>query len=271
MKEVSIDYKAVCEKVVEISKIAGKYIQEQARLFKRAQVEIKGTHNYVTYVDKSTEKMIVDYLRDLVKGAGFITEEDTETTRGEVFNWIIDPLDGTTNFIHGVPLYSVSIALQEHDEIVVGVVYEPNLNECFHAWKGGPSMLNDEVIKVSPSKDFNSALLATGFPYYDYGRMDEYVEVFREMMHETAGLRRLGSAAADMAYVAAGRYEGFYEYGLQPWDVAAGIILIKQAGGDVCDFSGGNNALFGKELVCGNPPIVSEMKRILLKHFKSKE
>jgi myo-inositol-1(or 4)-monophosphatase len=270
MKEVNIDYKAVCEKVVEISKIAGKYIQEQARLFQRAQVEIKGTHNYVTYVDKSTEKMIVDYLRDLVKGAGFITEEDTEIKRGEVFNWIIDPLDGTTNFIHGVPLYSVSIALQEYDEIVVGVVYEPNLNECFHAWKGGPSMLNDEVIKVSPSKDFNSALLATGFPYYDYGRMEEYVEVFREMMRETAGLRRLGSAAADMAYVAAGRYEGFYEYGLYPWDVAAGIILIKQAGGDVCDFSGGNNALFGKELVCGNPAVVSEMKRILLKHFKSK-
>ncbi len=271
MKENNIDFKAVCGKVIEISKIAGKYIQEQAVNFQKGQVEEKGTHNYVTYVDKSTEKMIVDYLRDLVPGAGFITEEDTETTQGKVFNWIIDPLDGTTNFIHGVPLYSVSIALQENDEIVVGVIYEPNLDECFYAWKGGNSMLNDEIIRISPSKDFNSSLLATGFPYYDYGRMEEYLEVFREMMRETAGLRRLGSAAADMAYVAAGRYEGFYEYGLQPWDVAAGIILIKQAGGEVCDFQGGNNALFGKELVCGNSTVVTEMKRIISKHFKVKE
>lgn len=267
MNQSEIDYHAICLKMCDLSKKAGTFIKEQGKRIKAADVEEKGEHNYVTYVDKHAEEMIIEGLSQILPEAGYIAEEGTNTTVGEIFNWIIDPLDGTTNFIHQVPLYCVSIALQQHDEIVAGVIYEINLNECFYAWKDGHAMLNDEIIRVSKSDNFNNSLIATGFPYYDYGKMNEYIEVFREVMKETSGLRRLGSAAADMAYVAAGRFEGFYEYGLHPWDVAAGIIIIQKAGGRVTDFNGGNDYLFGKQLISGNENAVSNLSRIIGKHF----
>jgi len=155
----------------------------------------------------------------------------------------------------------------EKNEVVAGVIYEINLDECFYAWKGGKSMLNGKEIKISENNNFNTALIATGFPYYDYGKMDEYIEVFREMMKQTAGLRRLGSAAADMAYCAAGRFEGFYEYGLHPWDIAAGVIIMKQAGGVVCDFKGGDDYIFGKTLICGNKETVKQISQIITRYF----
>ncbi len=264
-----INYKEICSAMCDCAKLAGTYIQEQANKIQKQQIEEKSAHNYVTYVDKNVEEMLVEGLRKILPEAGFITEEETDSTIGESFQWIIDPLDGTTNFIHQVPVYCVSIALQEKNEIVAGVIYEVNLNECFYAWKGSPAYLNEKEIHVSGNIDFDNALLATGFPYYDYGKMEEYIEVFRQMMKSTAGLRRLGSAAADMAYVAAGRFEGFYEYGLHPWDVAAGVIIVKQAGGIVTDFSGGNNAIFGKELICGNIKIHKEMQNIISQYFNS--
>lgn len=263
-----INYKEICSGMCNCAKLAGKYIQEQAHLIRNEQIKEKSAHNYVTYVDKNVEEMLVDGLRDILPEAGFITEEDTDSTVGESFQWIIDPLDGTTNFIHQVPVYCVSIALQENNEIVAGVIYEVNLDECFYAWKDSPAYMNDKVIHISKNTNFDTSLLATGFPYYDYGRMEEYMEVFREMMKSTAGLRRLGSAAADMAYVAAGRFEGFYEYGLHPWDVAAGVLIVRQSGGVVTDFSGGNNPIFGKELICGNQQIHIEMKNIIGRYFK---
>ncbi|HEX2976464.1 MAG TPA: inositol monophosphatase family protein [Bacteroidales bacterium] len=264
----STDYKEICLGMRNCAKEAGKYIQQQADQIKQEQIEEKSAHNYVTYVDKKVEEMLVEGLRKILPDAGFITEEDTDSSVGERFQWIIDPLDGTTNFIHQVPVYCVSIALQEKNEIVAGVIYEVNLDECFYAWKNSPAYLNGKEIHISKNLNFDTALLATGFPYYDYGRMEEYLDVFREMMKSTAGLRRLGSAAADMAYVAAGRFEGFYEYGLHPWDVAAGVIIVKQAGGIVTDFKGGNDAIFGKELICGNKGIHNEMKKIIGKYFK---
>jgi len=261
------DYEAICHKVVEITKITGNYIRQQSLLFQSENVEEKGEHNYVTYVDKTAEETLVKGLRELLPEAGFITEEETDNTKGRIFNWIIDPLDGTTNFIHQVPIYCVSVALMEKNEVVAGVIYEINLDECFYAWKGGKSMLNGKEIKISENNNFNTALIATGFPYYDYGKMDEYIEVFREMMKQTAGLRRLGSAAADMAYCAAGRFEGFYEYGLHPWDIAAGVIIMKQAGGVVCDFKGGDDYIFGKTLICGNKETVKQISQIITRYF----
>lgn len=262
-----LDYRDICLKVVDLVKQTGVYIKRQGDLLKLEQVEEKGDHNYVTYVDKTAEGMLVEGLKKILPDSGFITEEDTDTTKHDIYRWIIDPLDGTTNFIHQVPVYCISVALQENNDIVVGVILEINLSECFYAWKDGPAILNDTVVRVSESKDFNSSLIATGFPYYDYGQMDSYIEVFREMMKQTAGLRRLGSAAADMAYVAAGRFEGFYEYGLHPWDVAAGVLIVKQAGGVVIDFKGGDNAIFGKELICGNSHTVQKMKEIISRYF----
>lgn len=261
------EYKQLCTGVCNIARKAGQYLSHQMAHVSQADIEQKGHHNYVTYVDKEAEILIVDDLRQLLPEAGFITEEDTAGHTSQKFKWIIDPLDGTTNFIHKVPLFCVSIALMEDDEIVVGVVYEVNLDECFYAWKGGKAMLNDSEISVSQVQDFDSSLLATGFPYYDYGRLEDYVVVFKHFMKHTAGLRRLGSAAADLAYVACGRFEGFYEYGLNSWDVAAGAFIVQMAGGVVTDFSGGNGYLFGKELIAGNPYAHPEMSIVFEQLF----
>ena len=257
------DYKNICEQVREVSLRAGNYIQEQASRFGQDDVEQKGRHNYVTYVDKSAEELIVKALAEILPDAGFITEEETAGHTQQKYKWVIDPLDGTTNFIHKVPVYCVSIALLEDDEVVVGVVYEINLNECFYAWKGGKAMLNDKEIRVSENVDFDTALLATGFPYLDYGKIDAYLQVFRHFMKHTAGLRRLGSAAADLAYVACGRFVGFYEYGLHAWDVAAGAFIVEMAGGKVTDFKGERNFLFGKEMIAGNQYAQARMLTVI--------
>lgn len=262
-----INYHEICLKVCELSRSAGLYISEQSGKFNPDVVEQKGRHDYVSYVDRMAEEQIVAQLRELIPGAGFIAEEGTANNKGEIFNWVIDPLDGTTNFIHGVPVYCVSIGLMENEDIVVGVVYEINLDECFYAWKGGKAMLNNQEIKVSGLKQLDTALLATGFPYTDYGRLDNYLDVFKYFMQHTAGLRRLGSAAADLAYVACGRFEGFYEYGLNPWDVAAGVFIVQTAGGRVSDFKGEAGYIFGRELIAGSPSIHPEMLSVIQRLF----
>ena len=183
--------------------------------------------------------------------------------QGDRYRWVVDPLDGTTNFIHRVPVFAVSIALLDGDKPVLGVVHEANLNECFSAWEDAPALLNGNEICVSPISTMDKALLATGFPYYDYGKLDAYLEVFKYFMQHTSGLRRLGSAATDLAYVACGRFEGFYEYGLHPWDVAAGAFIVQQAGGKVTDFHGGNNYIFGAEMLASNKTLHSPMQEAL--------
>lgn len=165
------------------------------------------------------------------------------------FTWIVDPLDGTTNFIHGLPIYSISVGLLKGAAIVGGIVYELNKNELFYAWKGGGAFLNNNPIYVSPTKDLSNSLLATGFPYYQFNKLDNYLCIIKDLMIHSQVLSRLGSAATDLAYVACRRYEGFFEYNLNAWDIAAGILLIEEAGGNVTDFSGGSNFLFGRELV----------------------
>lgn len=248
----------LCQGVITVSKEAGGFIRNELEKFNSNKVETKGTHNYVTYVDKMTEEMIVKGLRELLPEAGFITEEDTVVTEKKKFMWIIDPLDGTTNFIHGLPCFSVSIALMNDDKVVLGVVYEVNLQECFYAWKGGNAFMDGKIIKVSDKKLLNDSLLATGFPYHDYSKMDKYLELFTWCLHNTHGVRRLGSAAVDLAYVACGRFDAFFEYGLNAWDVAAGAFIVQMAGGKVTDFQGGENYIFGGELIATNSLIADE-------------
>lgn len=267
MKEM--DYKVLCSEVCDIAREIGKYILEQINNISEAEIKQKGHHNYVTYVDKIAEKFIVAKLMELLPGAGFITEEETAGYEDETYKWVIDPVDGTTNFIHKVPVFCVSIALMEGNETVIGVVYEINRDECFYAWKGGKAMLNGKKIHTSFNRDFDNSLLATGFPYYDYGRIDSYVTVFKYFMKHTAGLRRMGSAAADLAYVACGRFEGFYEYGLNAWDVAAGAFIVQMAGGTVTDFSGRNNYLYGREIVAGNKHAHRKMVKVISSLFKN--
>ncbi len=261
------DYQSLTDQVIELSKKTGEFLLHEITTLRQSDVEEKGVHNLVTYVDKAAEKQIVEALSKMIPESGFIAEEGTSSKVGKEYNWIVDPLDGTTNFIHGVPLYCVSIALRKGDELVIGVIYEPNLKECFYTWKGAPAYLNGKEIHVSPIPDVDHALFATGFPYYDYSKLDAFLQFFVYLMKNSRGVRRLGSAAADMAYVACGRYEGFYEYGLQPWDVAAGILLVQNAGGKVFDFSGGQNALFGKEMVAVSGNIAGEFLALIRNHF----
>ncbi len=255
------------KQVVNLTRGVGKFITQEAQKFSEKDVEVKGEHNFVSYVDKTAEKMLVQELSKMLPEAGFIAEEDQALQRAGRFNWIVDPLDGTTNFIHGVPLFSISIALTDGDEIVLGVVYEINLEEAFYAWKGSPAFLNGREISVSKSPDLDSSLIATGFPYYDYSLLDAYLKLFKDLMKTSHGVRRLGSAAVDLAYVAAGRYDLFYEYGLNPWDVAAGALVVKQAGGLVTGFKGKNDFLFGKTIVASNKSIHNEFLTKLSKYF----
>jgi len=253
-----MDYKTLTFQVCDLCRATGQFIREQAAGFSEKKVESKGLHDLVSYVDRTAEMMLINALKKDFPEAGFIAEESGNAL-AEKYNWIIDPLDGTTNFVHGVPTYSISIALKRDNEIVLGVVYEINLDECFYAWEGGPAFLNNKKIGVSAAKNLDASLLATGFPYNDFSRMKAYLAFFEYLMHHSRGLRRLGSAAVDLAYVACGRFDAFYEYGLNPWDVAAGAFIVQQAGGKVSAFDGSENAIFGKDILASNGKIHAEM------------
>ncbi len=254
-----MNYQHLCTQVCALAKETGAFIKEEAKKFKTSTVEVKGHNNFVSYVDKTSEEKLVAGLSALLPEAGFIAEEGTSDKKGERYNWIIDPLDGTTNFIHGYPCYAISIALTEDDKTVLGVILEINQNELFYAWKDSDAFLNGNKITVSDTPTLKDSLLGTGFPYYDYGKLDQYMKLFRHFMQHSHGLRRPGSAATDLAYLACGRFDGFYEYSLAPWDVAAGAFLVERAGGKVSDFSGGDNYLFGKEIVAGNALVFQDL------------
>lgn len=247
-----MNYELITRQVSNISRVVGSYIRDEVHKLGQDDIKEKGVHNYVTNVDIEAEKRLISELSRLIPGSGFIVEENKDIGKSDEYNWIVDPLDGTTNFIHGIPLFAISIALMHYNETVCGVVYEINTQECFYAWKDSPAFMNRHEIRVSECSDLGNSLFATGFPFYDYSRLDEYLEIFKHLMRVTAGVRRLGSAAIDLAYVAAGRFEGFYEYGLHPWDVAAGAFIVQQAGGMTTDFSNGTNYVFGKEIVSTN-------------------
>jgi myo-inositol-1(or 4)-monophosphatase len=262
-----MDLEKITKQVEILSREAALFIQSEVTRLKQADIETKGLHNFVTYVDKQSEERLLKGLSKILPEAGFIAEESPDLQRKELC-WVVDPLDGTTNFIHSVPVYSISIALMDQDEVVLGVILEVNQDECFSTWKGAPTSLNGKTVNVSGTKLLSDSLLATGFPYYDYGRLEPYLNLFRYMMKNSHGVRRLGSAAADLAYVACGRFDGFYEYGLSPWDVAAGSILVRNAGGRVADFSSGDNFIFGKEIVTTNRFIFDELIKVIREEFR---
>lgn len=253
--------------VITIAKNVGAFIREQSKQFDSSRIEYKGLNNLVSYVDKNAEKEIVKGLSALLPEAGFVTEEETVQKKGDRYYWIVDPLDGTTNFIHGLPTYSVSIALQRDGDLVLGVVYEINRDECFYAWEGGGAFLNGEKIGVSVNKEFSQSLIATGFPYYDFSLLEKYIRVFRELTQICHGVRRVGSAAVDLAYVACGRYDGYFEYNLNSYDIAAGIVLVKEAGGMATNFSGGAEVFNSREILAANPSLAEKMKGLISEYF----
>ena len=253
-----MDLEKICKKVIDLAKTTGEFIWKERTEISLEKIEVKGLNDFVTYVDTRSEKKLTEGLLKILPNSGFIAEEKTITKLGEKYNWIIDPLDGTTNFIHGLSPYAISIALMEENRIILGLVYEISLQECFYAWKESKAWLNEKEINVSKAETLSNSLIATGFPYYEFSRMDEYLPILDFFIRNTHGVRRLGSAATDLSYVACGRFDGFYEYNLSPWDVAAGSLIIQQAGGKVSDFSGGNKYLFGKEIIATNSLVFNE-------------
>ena len=257
----------LCQSTIKIVTETADFLRAELGKVQAGAIETKSLNSLVSYVDKTAEMQLVSKLSALLPNSTFLTEEETvEQTKGE-YQWIIDPLDGTTNFLHQVPMFAVSVALQHHDETVLGIVYEVNRAECFYAWKNGGSFLNGQPIQVSPTKTLSESLLATGFPYYDFKWVDPYLATFRELIQNTRGIRRCGAAAVDLAYVACGRFDGFYEYSLSAWDMAAGVILIQEAGGQVSDFTGGDDYLFGKHIIVGNPAIFKAISEVLQEKF----
>ena len=262
-----MNYQEICKATINVAREAGAYIMTQQQSLKNKDVVTKGLHDFVTYVDKASEKMIIHSLSLLLPDSTFLAEESAENSEESDLMWIIDPLDGTTNFIHGLPMFTVSIALLHKNELVVGVIFEPNLDECFYAWSGGGAWLNEKKISVSGTDSFAGSLLATGFPYYDYKHLHGFMELLKFSIQETRGLRRLGSAALDMAWVACGRFEAFYEYGLRPWDVAAGACIVKEAGGTVTDFQNGTMFFENKEIIASNGKIHQQLYEKIQEYY----
>ncbi|MCE1199038.1 MAG: inositol monophosphatase [Marinilabiliales bacterium] len=261
----------ICQEVIATAKSAGAFIAGERVHFNAATIEKKGKANFVSYVDKMAEEMIVADLRKILPEAGFITEEGTATDSGERFRWVIDPLDGTTNFIHGTPPYAVSIGLIDHQEIILGVVYEIFRGECFYAWKGSPAFVDGKVIHVSDAATSEESLIITGFPYGDLQYVDEFTTAIRYFMGNSHGIRRFGSAATDLSYVAAGRAEAFWELGLHAWDVAAGALILQQAGGKVSDFKGSDQFLFSGEIVAATGKYFTEFQRLIAEFYSKKQ
>ena len=250
--------------------IAVKAARRAATVINRASTQLdlltvqsKSPNDFVTEVDRAAEQAIIEVLRDAFPGHGILAEESGESGPESEFTWIIDPLDGTTNFIHGLPQYAVSIAQTKNGVLEHAVVYDPNTNEMFTASRGAGAFLNDRRIRVSRRTRLNEALIGTGFPFRRFDHVDAYLAMFKELTQKTAGIRRPGAASLDLAYVAAGRFDGFWEMGLSPWDMAAGVLLIQEAGGLVSDLSGEANYLTTGNLVAGTPKIFGQLLPII--------
>lgn len=262
-----MNYELLCTKVISIVRLTGNFIRKEALQFDVQKIEYKGLNDMVSYVDKTAEQKLVQNLEKLIPDAGFITEEKTINRTGKTYTWIIDPLDGTTNFIHGIPAYGISVALYEDGLPVIGVVYELNRGEMFYSYKGGPALMNKKEIKVSTNPDLKSSLLATGFPYYQFDKQPQYLKLLTEMMQKSHGVRRIGAAAIDLVYTACGRFDAFFEYNLQQWDFAAGCFIVQQAGGEVYDFAGGNDYFTKREILATNGKLTAEMLTAIKQYF----
>lgn len=262
-----LQYAELCQQTLPLIRQTGAFIRAELGRVSQTAIEEKSLNSLVSYVDRQAEEQLVQGLSTLLPAAGFLTEEETVDQEQQHFRWIIDPLDGTTNFLFQVPNFAISVALEAGGELVLGVVYEINRDECFYAWQDGGAFLNGQAIRCRANDNVADSLFATGFPYYDYRQLERYLKVLSHLVQRSRGIRRLGAAALDLAYVAAGRFDGFYEYTLQAWDVAAGIVLIREAGGVVTDFSGGNSCLENGEIVAGSVAIQPQLLSIVQGHL----
>ena len=255
------------ETAIRAATSAGEYLRQNRGKLSPENIDEKARNDFVTTVDRNSEKLIVDILRDQFPEHRILAEEGGLTQSGsQDYRWIIDPLDGTKNFIQNIPVFCISIALQFKGEIILGVVYDPVHDELFSAEKGAGAFCNSQPAKVS-SRDFRHSVIATGFPFKSKNHIPAYLLTFEEIFLKCSGMRRLGSAALDLSYTAIGRFEGFFELGLSIWDLAAGTLLIQEAGGVVSDFWGGKRYLNTGFVVAGNPAIQPPILEITRYHF----
>ena len=256
--------------VAALCRQAGQFIRQQVTDFDPTKIESKGLHDMVSYVDKESEQLLVAGLKELLPTAGFVTEEgtvaNTEASQTE-YRWIIDPLDGTTNFIHGLPCFAVSVALARGNEPVLGVVYEVSRDECFRAAHGHGAFLNEQPIRVSTADKMDNTLIATGLPFYKFNHLEAYLRILTEYMQGSRGLRRWGSAATDLAYVACGRFDSYFEFNINSYDVAAGILLVREAGGRVTQWLADGDPVFNRETLATNGLVHDEMQAVLRRHW----
>ena len=250
---------------IKAARAAGSVINRAALDIERLQVVVKGVNDFVTEVDQAAERAVIDILLEAYPGHAILAEESGRThgAKHSDYLWIIDPLDGTTNFIHGLPVYAVSIALAFRGKIEQAVVYDPARNDMFFASKGRGAFLNDRRLRVSKRIRIGEALIGTGFPFRKGDNFKRYMKMFGAVMEQCAGLRRPGAAALDLCYVAAGWYDGFFETGLNPWDIAAGSLMITEAGGLIGNFTGEADYLYQREVVAGSPKIYGQLVQIL--------
>jgi myo-inositol-1(or 4)-monophosphatase len=256
---------AILNVMVQAAMKAGRSLARDFGEVQNLQVSLKGPGDFVTQADRKAEEVLFTELQRGRPGYSFLMEE-RGVVEGEdsQHRWIVDPLDGTTNFLHGLPIFSISIALERQGQIVAGVIYNPAMDELYTAERGGGAFMNDRRLRVSGRTKLSDCIIGTGIPHLGRGHHGNYLVELRNVMADTAGVRRLGSAALDLAYVAAGRMDGFWEQPLSPWDIAAGMLLVREAGGFVSDKDGGNNMFEDGSIVVGNEAI----HRALLKTLK---
>ena len=250
---------------IKAARAAGGIINRASLDLDRLAVSTKSHNDFVTEVDHAAENAVIDVLLAAYPGHGILAEESGRTrgAKDSEHVWIIDPLDGTTNFIHGFPVYAVSIALAVRGVVQQAVVYDPSRNDLFYASKGRGAFLNDKRLRVSRRTRMLESLIGTGFPFRKGDNFKRYMKMFEEVMQQCAGLRRPGAASLDLCYVAAGSYDGFFETGLSPWDIAAGSLMVTEAGGLIGNFTGEADFLYQREIVAGNPKIYGQLVSIL--------
>jgi len=252
---------------IRAARAAGNIIVRHAEHVDGLQINIKGMNDFVTAVDEQAEQAIIDVIRKVYPEHGILAEESGQSGGDETL-WIIDPLDGTTNFLHGFPQFAVSIAIKHKGRLEHAVVFDPLRQEMFSASRGAGAQLNERKVRVSARNDLSGALLGTGFPFRAMHDLDAYLDTFRALVTVTAGVRRAGAAALDLAYVAAGRLDGFWEFGLKPWDLAAGAVLIQEAGGLVTSPSGADTWFDSGNIAAANPKVLKAMLKCIRPHLR---
>lgn len=250
---------------VKAARRAASIIQRASLNVDLLRVERKQQNDFVSEVDRAAEAAIIETILEAYPKHAILAEESGFSGDSD-YVWIIDPLDGTTNFLHGVPQYCISIALEHRGVITQAVVYDPNRNDLFTASRGAGAFLNDRRIRVSKTKELGDALLCTGFPFREFGKLDAYLAMFRDLLQKSAGIRRPGAAALDLAWVACGRFDGFWELGLSPWDIAAGSLLVQEAGGLITDLQGEGDYLRSGNLVAGTPRVFGQVLQLVQQH-----